>query len=1156
MDVAKLNEYAQRERLELKYEDVGCVGPDHMKTFTIRAVLGGKAYPDGAGKNKKEAKQNAAKNALRVLFGKPDDSPGEEKQSGASSQPEEELDPKVSDICDKIRSLSVRTKDKGLTKTNFIGIVNSYCQKKDKHPDYILVKRCGPSHNPQFCYRLRIDKKDYPVGEGKTAKEAKQNAAGFAWSALQEQTDWDSKVSIRSTVSEDGEPSMLSVPSATPESHESSTQSTPVITFKDSTPSKAQDAVKDKNMGNGPKEISTQSRFTSDFDPMECLGRGAFGRVYKAKHKLLDKFYAVKIVCCDEKSLREVGTLSELLHHNIIRYYTFWMEDSGYKGDNDISHQSTENSSAKYLYIQMELCETKTLRLWIDEKNAQPLQDSKRREESLRIAQQIVSGVEYIHSVKHIHRDLKPANILFGLNGEIKIGDFGLVTRDDDGSFMDRTENKGTPIYRAPEQWRERNYDRKVDIFPLGLIYFELLWKLPTGQETRNTVLFDARNQKLPNDFSLTFPEENQLIKLMLHVKPEDRPEASKLRANLEKWAQTFNSQNVSEESYSSLLAPFKSDQQCRRTCVLTVFLFRMEENKNYIAKLHEFARRTRCELKYEDVRCEETDGIKRFFKRAVVNGQGFPVGEGNKAKQAKQNAAKNALRCLSEKENQRPVTENATKNPTAPVHPTSAAKVNSVDFLNEHAQKNRTGIKAVESTRPKQNNVAQCCSFVLGDKENPAVTGKTKREAKKEAAKRVYDEKYVSKTTEMVSCSALFDNGAPAKPSTPPTTPESSDLQSKRVASTSCDSVVFTNSSSPPMDQDQNPVVKPKSRKLIRFQDACESSNEIVIIPRKRSTGNSPSENISAQSEISRFTSEFDSILCLDRGAFGCVFKAKHKLTGKDYAVKIVLCKEKALREVMALSDLSHRNIVRYFSSWLEDSRYQWDSADDSYSTSQSSIDDSSVKCLYIQMELCSTKTLRVWIDEKNAQNVKKSLQDFKRRDESLSIAQKIASAVEYIHSKMLIHRDLKPANIMFGQDGEVKIGDFGLATNENDDIAENQIERTGYKGTPSYMAPEQKTQNYDRKVDIFALGLIFFELLWNIPTVHERHVVWKNVRTQKFPVEFQRKFHQEYIIIKPTLCEKPGKRPEASQLKTDLEQCSRMLNTQELVRRGSRTV
>ncbi|KAE8280436.1 Interferon-induced, double-stranded RNA-activated protein kinase [Larimichthys crocea] len=637
--VAKLNELTQKTGYALRYEDLGSVGPAHDKVFTQRVILNGKVYPDGVGKNKKDAKRNAAKNALECFLNSIDTTenaaevstapihqnvtchihqtsitqtnyvswlneygqrngmniravestrPGpnstiqccsfvvgdteypivtgktkkEAKEEAAKlvydmivgskstetagetynqtfPQQNEELNQSVSNICNTTRGLSANS-DSSFTGVNYVGFINNYCQERNLRPTYIEERRCGPPHLPQFFYKLKINKKEYPEGEGKNAKEAKQDAARLAWVILQ----MDNEVFMRSAESEDSTTPM-SVESSTPESHESLSQNMPMsISYPEiadsSNPSLAQDAVKRKTMGNSKNETRALSRFTLDFDIIECLGSGSFGCVHKVKDKLLEKHFAVKIICCDEikKSLREAKTLSDLLHRNIIRYYTSWMEDTGCQCDISAdscssSFQPAYNPSAKYLYIQMELCDTKTLQVWIDEKNTQPLEDSERGEESLKIARQIVSGVEYIHSKKQIHRDLKPANILFGLDEDevVKIGDFGLVTRDDD-AFMDRTASTGTPTYMAPEQ-RTKTYDRKVDIFALGLIYLELLWKVSSGHE-RARVLLDARYQKFPTEFSLKFPQEKRIIESMLCQQPEGRPEASTLEAELE----------------------------------------------------------------------------------------------------------------------------------------------------------------------------------------------------------------------------------------------------------------------------------------------------------------------------------------------------------------------------------------------------------------------------------------------------------------------------------------------------------------------------------------------------------------------------------------------------------------------------------------------
>uniref|UniRef100_A0A3P9BTU6 Interferon-induced, double-stranded RNA-activated protein kinase n=1 Tax=Maylandia zebra TaxID=106582 RepID=A0A3P9BTU6_9CICH len=396
--------------------------------------------------------------------------------------------------------------------TNFVGLVHNYCKKTGRIIDIIEVRRCGPQHNPEFFYKCVINKKDYPQAVGGTSKEAKQKAAQLAWSALQEQSDWDMTHLANHSMKKNFMTFILVWSDFC------------ILFFSNNLL-----IFSHLHLMN----VVYLTRFTLDFDCIECLAKGGYGHVFKARDKLVKKYYAVKIVRHKEKALREVGALSDLNHSNIVRYYKCWLEDSEYQWDNTTdsysTSQSSSNSSQKYLYIMMELCDDKTLKDWITEKNEKTLEESIRRAESLPVMQQIVSGVECIHSHRLIHRDLKPTNIMFGKDGKVKIGDFGLVateTDDNDENQSERTEKTGTKSYMAPEQVRSL-YGSKVDIFALGLIYFELLWKISSGHERG----------------------KNQIIMSMLCPSPENRPEASTLKADLEQWAQTLNAQRMHLEN-------------------------------------------------------------------------------------------------------------------------------------------------------------------------------------------------------------------------------------------------------------------------------------------------------------------------------------------------------------------------------------------------------------------------------------------------------------------------------------------------------------------------------------------------------------------------------------------------------------------------------
>jgi hypothetical protein len=89
------------------------------------------------------------------------------------------------------------------------------------------------------------------------------------------------------------------------------------------------------------------------------------------------------------------------------------------------------------------------------------------------------------------------------------------------------------------------------------------------------------------------------------------------------------------------------------------------------------------------------------------------------------------------------------------------------------------------------------------------------------------------------------------------------------------------------------------------------------------------------------------------------------------------------------------------------------------------------------------------------------------------------LARGVSYLHDQGVVHRDLKPANI-FIEHGHLKVGDYGLSRRMS---ASERGEVTRGVGTPHYMAPEIKNGNYGRSIDVYACGVILFEMLSGHP-------------------------------------------------------------------------
>lgn len=220
-------------------------------------------------------------------------------------------------------------------------------------------------------------------------------------------------------------------------------------------------------------------------------------------------------------------------------------------------------------------------------------------------------------------------------------------------------------------------------------------------------------------------------------------------------------------------------------------------------------------------------------------------------------------------------------------------------------------------------------------------------------------------------------------------------------------------------------------------------------------------------ESGIGDKVGSYELIRSLGKGGFGEVFEATHELTRRRVALKLLLpdarqnqqSARRFLREAEVLAQLEHPGIVRiHHCERLKD------------------------ETIYIAMEYLEGQTLHAWM---KAQPHPVPI------EVALEIGKQIADAMVEVHAKDIIHRDLKPGNVFLVPDKalangqRVKILDFGIAKmppakemGPNTDLATGPTQVLGSEG---YMAPEQywDAGNVDKPADIYALGLLLFEMI-----------------------------------------------------------------------------
>ena len=263
-------------------------------------------------------------------------------------------------------------------------------------------------------------------------------------------------------------------------------------------------------------EEDALSHSLPNFSILSILGRGAYATVrlcqnLKTGQKVAIKTYEKYQILDPIKKknlLREIEILQKLDHPNIVKLFD-------------------TIDSKKYFHLIMEYINGSSLYNYIKSKKNNTLDE----QEAKRIFKQILSGIEYCHSLSVAHRDIKFDNVLIDNKNNVKIIDFGFASLD---SYEQKTRLFcGTPSYMAPEIVKRKDYCAvNADVWALGILLYAMLCGRMPFKGFNDKELYrkiEKGSFALPGHFQEGL---KRLINSMLDLNPRKRPSIKVIKEN------------------------------------------------------------------------------------------------------------------------------------------------------------------------------------------------------------------------------------------------------------------------------------------------------------------------------------------------------------------------------------------------------------------------------------------------------------------------------------------------------------------------------------------------------------------------------------------------------------------------------------------------